>query len=301
MGVAGSTNNIGAVLGGSRGGSSTNCYYLAGTGANSKDGITEVTALTAAMLGDAFTDGDGLPALAWESSVSADTPVRPEFVEGTERSAQLAAYIRAAVKSAKTHGGVSGTLLGSEKFTSGASSTATDWLALAMGRFGHRDGDAYVNLIDDGTGYADYLAAMKAYIEKTYAENNGALHSVKATEWHRAVVAIAALGGDPTDFGTCNGQPINLIALQLCTESRSRRTGHQRLDLGADCHGYRQLCNPCRCEIQPGDLHHRNSEAAADGRCAGECLRRLGARRLRFAVGCGHHRHGDSGAGTVLQ
>ena len=209
---AGNSNNIGAVLGGSRGGSNTNCYYLAGTGASSKDGITEVTALTAAMLGNAFTDGDGLPALAWESSVSADTPVRPEFVEGTERSAQLAAYIRAAVKSAKTHGGVSGTLLGSEKFTSGASSTATDWLALAMGRFGHRDGDAYVNLIDDGTGYADYLAAMKAYIEKTYAKNNGALHSVKATEWHRAVVAIAALGGDPTDFGTCNGQPINLIA-----------------------------------------------------------------------------------------
>ncbi len=34
----------------------------------------------------------------------------------------------------------------------------------------------------------------------------------KATEWHRAVVAIAALGGDPTAFGNYNGQPINLIA-----------------------------------------------------------------------------------------
>ena len=94
----------------------------------------------------------------------------------------------------------------------GASSTATDWMALAMGRFGYFASGEYAYLIDDGTGYEDYLAAMEAYIEKTYAENGGKLHSVKATEWHRAVVTIAALGGDPTAFGTYNGQPIDLIA-----------------------------------------------------------------------------------------
>ena len=115
------------------------------------------------------------------------------------------------MKSAKTKGGIGGSLLGDEKYLSGVSSTATDWMALAMGRFGYSD-DAYVYMIDDGTGYTDYLAAMRTYIEQTYAANNGVLHSVKATEWHRAVVAIAALGGDPTDFGTYNGQPINLIA-----------------------------------------------------------------------------------------
>lgn len=207
---AGSGNNIGAVLGASRG-SNTNCYYIRETGTDSKSGVTEAETLTAAMLGDAFADGGSLPVLAWEVSVCTDSPVRPAFAEGSERSAQLAAYIRAAVKSAKTKGGIGGSLLGNETYLSGASSTATDWMALAMGRFGYAD-DAYVYMIDDGTGYTDYLAAMRTYIEQTYAANNGVLHSVKATEWHRAVVAIAALGGDPTNFGTYNGQPINLIA-----------------------------------------------------------------------------------------
>lgn len=208
---AGNRNNIGAVVGASRG-TNTNCYYLAGTGTDSKAGVTEAETLTAAMLGGAFEDGDGLPVLKWEALVSSESPERPAFVEGTERSAQLAAYIREAIRSAKAKNGVSGSLLGSEAFLAGASSTATDWMALAMGRFGYWDGDTYVNRVDDGTGYTDYLAALQTYIEKVYAENNGVLHSIKATEWHRAVVAISALGGDPTHFGTYNGQPIDLIA-----------------------------------------------------------------------------------------
>ena len=205
----GRNNNIGAVIGASRG-TAENCYYIAGTGAGSVG--TEAETLSAAQLGDAFADGDVLPLLKWESSVSTAAPVHPAFVEGTELSAQLAAYIKAAVNSAKVKNGVSGTLLGNEKFLSGASSTATDWMALAMGRFGYWNNGTYTYLIEDGTGYADYLAAMKAYIEKTYADNDGILHSAKATEWHRAVAAIAALGGDPTDFGAYRGKPINLIA-----------------------------------------------------------------------------------------
>lgn len=85
-------------------------------------------------------------------------------------------------------------------------------MALAMGRFGYWDNGSYVYLIDDGTGYADYLSALRSYIEKAYAANDGILHSAKATEWHRAVVAIAALGGDPEHFGMYNDLPIDLIA-----------------------------------------------------------------------------------------
>lgn len=209
--TTGNSNNIGAVLGAGRG-TVTNCYYLTGTGTDPKSGVTEVSAIDPAALGDAFAADDPHPVLTWESKLSADAPVRPKFIEKTELSAQLAAYIKSAVNSTKQHGNISGTLLGSDAFTSGASSTATDWMALAMGRFGYFDGEGYHFLIDDGTGYADYLAAMKAYMEATYAANNGILHSAKATEWHRAVVAIAALGGDPTAFGMYQGAPIDLIA-----------------------------------------------------------------------------------------
>ena len=210
--TTGSANNIGAVLGAAGTPTITNCYYLTGTGTDTKSGVTEVTAIDPAALGDAFAADDPHPVLTWESKISTDAPVRPAFIEKTELSAQLAAYIKSAVNSTKKNGGISGTLLGSDKFTAGASSTATDWMALAMGRFGYFDGEGYHFLIDDGTGYADYLAAMKAYMEATYAANNGILHSAKATEWHRAVVAIAALGGDPTAFGMYQGAPIDLIA-----------------------------------------------------------------------------------------
>ncbi len=210
----GSGNNIGAVIGGSRG-TNQNCYFLNGSGPdNGKAGVTGTDALSAADLGSAFTDGDTLPKLAWEDAVSTAKPVRPAFTEATELSAQLAEYIKAAVRSAKAKAGVDGTLLGDADYMAGASSTATDWMAMAMGRFGYFDAadGSYIRLIDDGTGYADYLAAMQAYIEKTYADNGGILHSAKATEWHRAVVAIRALGGDPTAFGSYQGAPIDLIA-----------------------------------------------------------------------------------------
>lgn len=207
----GNNNNIGAIIGAGRG-TNTNCYYIKGTGTNIKGGVTEVESITAEMLSDAFTDGESTLVLSWESKVSTDAPIRPAFTESTERSASLAEYIKAAVKSTKTQSGIDGSLLGNEGYMAGASSTATDWMALAMGRFGYFASGEYTYLIDDGTGYEDYLAAMEAYIEKTYAENGGKLHSVKATEWHRAVVTIAALGGDPTAFGTYNGQPIDLIA-----------------------------------------------------------------------------------------
>lgn len=211
----GTDNNIGPVVGKTRG-DVTNCYYLENSANyNSNNYGTSFTGkLAASQLGGAFADGDVYPVLTWEEKIDTTEPVLPGFVESTERSKELADLIRAAVNSAKSHNGVgSGTLLGNDKFKSGASSTGTDWMALAMGRFGYYDVHGeYRHLIDDGSGYADYLDAMKAYIEKTYAEQNGILNSAKATEWHRAVLAIMALGGDPTHFGVYNGKPIDLIA-----------------------------------------------------------------------------------------
>ena len=207
-------NNHGSLIGAK--GSIVNCYDLSdssfpGVGTTG-DAADKVSELTASQLGEAFVDGTPNPRLAWESSVSADAPSEPSFTESTELSARLAEYIKASVKSAMVHGNVSGTFLGDPAYMAGASSTATDWMAMAMGRFGYFDVDGYHYIINDGTGYEDYLGAMKEYIQKTYAENSGILHSAKATEWHRAVVAIAALGGDPTHFGMYNGEGIDLIA-----------------------------------------------------------------------------------------
>ncbi|MCM1364536.1 MAG: bacterial Ig-like domain-containing protein, partial [Faecalibacterium sp.] len=226
LGIINGKTCVGAVIGQSY--SSTeneNNYYLIGTatygigsssntdGAKTSDEMKAVD--FAALLGSSFESGSDYPVLAWEKNISTAKPVRPAFNEKTELSAKLASYIRLAVNSTKTNYELNSadSLLGNEKYLSDASSTATDWMALAMGRFGYRDiDDTYRYMIDDGEGYEKYLAAMKSYIEERYTENNGHLNDFKATEWHRAAVAIAALQGDPLNFGTYNDQPINLIA-----------------------------------------------------------------------------------------
>ena len=81
-----------------------------------------------------------------------------------------------------------------------AGSSVSDWTALAMAR---------AEIADD---YAGYLTRLQAYVERQYAEN-GCLHEVKATEYHRIALTAAALGGDPTAFGTKpDGTPIDLVA-----------------------------------------------------------------------------------------
>ena len=90
------------------------------------------------------------------------------------------------------------TLLTEENFPAGSS--VSDWTALAMARAG---------IADD---YAGYLVRLQAYVERQYAENGG-LHEVKATEYHRIALTAAALGGDPTAFGTKpDGTAIDLVA-----------------------------------------------------------------------------------------
>ena len=57
-----------------------------------------------------------------------------------------------------------------------------------------------------------YLKGLEEYVTAEY-EKNGYLHNIKATEYHRISLAVLALGGDPTCFGTdSSGDPINLIA-----------------------------------------------------------------------------------------
>ena len=89
-------------------------------------------------------------------------------------------------------------LLTEENFPAGSS--VSDWTALAMARAG---------IADD---YAGYLSRLQAYVEKKYQEEGG-LHAVKATEYHRIALTVAALGGDPTAFGTKpDGTAIDLVA-----------------------------------------------------------------------------------------
>lgn len=124
-------------------------------------------------------------------------------------SGQLEGYITAALDAAKEAAGLTAEDDLLARFTE--SSTYTDWTALAIGRFGYRDASGYHFLYHDGDGYEDYLAAMKSYVTEKYASGGGKLHRVKATEWHRLIVAVNALGGDPTDFGTYNDAPVDLV------------------------------------------------------------------------------------------
>lgn len=81
-----------------------------------------------------------------------------------------------------------------------AGSSVSDWTALALARSGAAD------------DYAGYLARLQAYVERQYAENGG-LHAVKATEYHRIALTAAVLGGDPAAFGTKpDGTAIDLVA-----------------------------------------------------------------------------------------
>ncbi len=78
--------------------------------------------------------------------------------------------------------------------------TGGDWLAIALGRYGYPD------------DYDAFLEALDDHVSTLYQEE-GKLDRNKATEWHRISLAILALGGDPTAFGTDgSGNAINLIA-----------------------------------------------------------------------------------------
>lgn len=77
--------------------------------------------------------------------------------------------------------------------------TPGDWTAIAVGRYFYSD------------NWQGYLNALEDYVTTAYAAK-GKLDNSKATEWQRAALAVAALDGDPTAFGSYQGKKINLLA-----------------------------------------------------------------------------------------
>ena len=78
--------------------------------------------------------------------------------------------------------------------------TTDDWIPLVLAFGGSRE------------YYDEYLGMLRTHVESRYAEY-GCLEDIKATEYHRIALAVMALGGDPTSFGTRpDGSPIDLIA-----------------------------------------------------------------------------------------
>ena len=132
-------------------------------------------------------------------------------------SDRLETAIRGVIQGRKINDQLTGdSVLGSREFTdpaTGASSTWSDWLAMAMGRYSFVRSDGSINFCyDDGSGYQNYREALERFVTAAYEENGGSLSKVKATEWHRLILTVAALGGDPTRFGTYEGRPIDLVA-----------------------------------------------------------------------------------------
>ena len=89
-------------------------------------------------------------------------------------------------------------LTGNEGFSAGTA--VCDWTAIFYKEFGIED------------DFEGYLAELEQKVTEEYAADGG-LDSTKATEWHRTILVVTALGGDATAFGTHpDGTKINLVA-----------------------------------------------------------------------------------------
>lgn len=89
-------------------------------------------------------------------------------------------------------------LSGNEGFSAGTA--ICDWTAIVYKEFGIED------------DFEGYLSDLEKYVTEKYAAEGG-LDSTKATEWHRTILTVTALGGDATAFGTYpDGTKINLVA-----------------------------------------------------------------------------------------
>ena len=69
-----------------------------------------------------------------------------------------------------------------------AGSSLSDWAAFALAVSGEKD------------DYAAYEKQLKKYVADQY-EKKGTLSDRKATEYHRIILTVLALGADPTSFG----------------------------------------------------------------------------------------------------
>lgn len=81
-----------------------------------------------------------------------------------------------------------------------AGDAASDWLAVALALSGA------------AADYDGYRMRLEAYVTECYRQQGG-LHRVKATEYHRTALCVMALGGDPRAFGQkADGTAVDLIA-----------------------------------------------------------------------------------------
>ena len=104
-----------------------------------------------------------------------------------------------------------------DEFLQMAGSTSGDWIPMAMGRYGYDDDNA------------SYLAVVDKYIEACYLTEDK-LNYAKATEWHRIGLAITAMGGNPKEFSTFEGQPIDLISDGTYNRGLVRSPGRQGIN-----------------------------------------------------------------------
>lgn len=135
--------------------------------------------------------------------------------ETDSSSSALYDEIVAVFDARKAHSGGVKTLLTSPDFLSKTgeanSSTFTDWIALAMGRFSLVNSKGETKFLYPD-GQSAYLGGLEAYVSRTYETNGGLLSKSKVTEGQRCALTVAALGGDPRNIGTFEGRPVDLVA-----------------------------------------------------------------------------------------
>ncbi len=108
--------------------------------------------------------------------------------------------ISSAVEGQRTLAGCAGESLLDRQDLLPAGSSISDWTAIAFSLAGAED------------CYGAYLSALEDYVTACYQEK-GILDQNKATEYHRIILTVLALGGDPTEFGDdAQGEKINLVA-----------------------------------------------------------------------------------------
>ena len=75
--------------------------------------------------------------------------------------------------------------------SAGSGETGGEWVVMALARSGHEVSDSY---------YQDYYASL----EKRVKDAKGVLHKKKYTEYSRVIIALSAIGKDPTNVGGYN-------------------------------------------------------------------------------------------------
>ena len=98
-----------------------------------------------------------------------------------------------------------------------AGTSGMDWYAFAMGRVGYAE------------NYEAYADEMKKKIIEKY-KTDSRLDAQKATEWHRQILTLLAVGADPAQIEDDQGNVINLVADGTYYRSRTAALGTQGIN-----------------------------------------------------------------------